>query len=281
MIIEKETERYKVYPKKLIDSTFTSAYDSNNDAPVVMKPDLIVLIFSIFSLLLIVGMCALTWYHERSGKAAYIWLCIGAIFLVFIFTTIKKYVKQLKLYKNDNSKGAVKYDTKSEFSDLFPSDLPNSMTAADFALKINGLVGKQKKDVYNNALRNLITKLNKINNPDDILCKNLSLYGNIMDRLKQRFYITIDDGKLVVYDAAFQNPKGELIIDIEDIVKYDEASEFDTSAISKSGIKASNDGILIEINAGEGNENIFLEIHSKDFERFKKMIKTRKVVNPQ
>ena len=120
MIIEKDTERYKVNPKKLIEKTFTSAYDSNNDAPVVYKPDAGVTVLSIISLILIVGMCVLTWYTVKTeakevseGKSAVIWLVIGAVFIFFIVTTIMKYMKQLKAYKKLLKKKGFKGKVKA------------------------------------------------------------------------------------------------------------------------------------------------------------------------
>ncbi len=277
MVTEKYTEKYKVYPQKLIESSFSTAYDSNNAAPVVYKPDTVVTVTGCISLALAVGMCVLTW--ATNEKKPIIWLIIGALFLFFIFLVIKNHFKKLNEYKKVNSKGADKFDHKAEYMSLFPQELPNTMNAYDFLLEVAKMQGKQKNDVYNNAIRNLITKINKVNNPDEILCKNLTLYGNVFDQLKHRYYFTQDGGDIIVFDSDFQNPRGEIVFNADDVVAFGEPAGFDLSKVTKNNVKLSSDSLIIAIKTGEGeNDVLFLEAHAKDSEKIKKIVGSKKKI---
>lgn len=132
MITERSTEKYNVFPRKLIEGSFSGAYDSNNSAPVLYKPDTVVTVSSCISMLMICGMCVLTWAQTKSV----IWLVVGAVFLVILAFIVRKHFKKLKEYNDANSKGAEKFDFKAEYVSLFPEDLPEEMTASEFALKI-------------------------------------------------------------------------------------------------------------------------------------------------
>jgi len=274
MITEQKTSRYNVNPQKLIENSFVTAYDSNNDAPVIYPPDLAVTVTSVISLLMICGMCVLTWYLDESRPV--IWLGVGAVFIIIMFFVIRNHVKKQKTYLEANSKGGQKFDYKSEYISLFP-DLPSSISASDFSLKIATMQNKQKKDVYNNAIRNLVTKLNQVNNPGDILCKNLTTYGTLMTQLKHRWYLKMDDGNFVIYDADFQKPLGELVMDFSDVVSYGTPDTFDTSEITKNGTKISQDALLVEIKTGSSEKDrLFLEVHSREYDRLKKMLGGKK-----
>lgn len=277
MVTEKYTEKYKIYPQKLIESSFSTAYDSNNSAPVVYKPDTVVTVTGCISLALAVGMCVLTW--ATNEKKPFIWLVIGALFLFFIFLVLKNHFKKLKEYNKVNSKGADKFDHKSEYTSLFPSDLPASMNAYDFLLEIAKMQGKQKNDVYNNALRNLVTKLNKVNNPDEILCKNLTLYGNVCSQQRHRFYLSQDGGDIILFDSNFQSPSGELVFTADDVVAFGDPGSFDLSKIMKNNVKLSSDSLIIAVKTGEGEDEIlYLEAHAKDADKIKKIVGSKKKI---
>lgn len=132
MIIERPTEKYNVFPRKLIEGSFSGAYDSNNSAPVIYKPDTVVTVSSCVSMLMICGMCVLTWAQTKSV----VWLAVGAAFLVILAIIVGKHFKKLKVYNEANSKGAERFDFKAEYVSLFPEELPEQMTASEFALKI-------------------------------------------------------------------------------------------------------------------------------------------------
>ena len=272
MIIERETSRYEVSPQRLIENSFTGAYNSASDAPVIAKPDLSVTIFSCISMVLIFGMCLLTGYQKNSM----IWYGVGVAFLLLIVYIISKHMKKMKIYLNANSQSTQKYDYRAEYLSLFPQDLPARMPASEMARELAPLQGKQKKDIYNNAIRDLISSLNAKNNPNDIMCKNISLYGSLMSQPKRRYYMRSEDGKIVIYDADFMNPRGELVCDADDVLSYGLFSSY-PSKINTSGSKINQDSIIIEIRTGEGEtDRLYLEVHGMEAERVQKLLGSKK-----
>ena len=272
MIIERETSRYEVSPQRLIEDSFTGAYNSASDAPVIAKPDLSVTIFSCISMVLIFGMCILT----AIQKGAMIWYGVGVAFLLLIIYIVHKHLKKTKIYRDANSQGTQKYDYRTEYLSLFPQDLPSRMPASEMARELAPLQGKQKKDIYNNALRDLISSLNAKNNPNDIMCKNISLYGTLMNQTKRRYYMRGEDGKLVIYDADFMNPRGELVCDMSDVLSYGLFSSY-PSKINTSGSKIHQDSIIVEIQTGENeSDRLYLEVHGMEAERVQKLLGSKK-----
>lgn len=266
MITEQETKRYDVNTKRLIESSFTDAFDSNSDAPVVYPPEKSVMITGVFSMLMITGMCVLTFFELNYS---YIWLAIGGIALAVIAFIIFRYAKALKKYKDANSAGSQRFDYKQEYVSLFP-ELPDRMSASAMTKAIAPMQSKLRRDVYNNALRDLITTLNTVNNPQDIICRNLSTYGELFAQPRRRCYLTSDNSKFVLYDADFISPKGELVVDAADIIGFGEPSKFDLSEVKKSGSKISSEAVIIAVKTGD-DSTLFLEAHSKDVDKLKKL----------
>ena len=275
MITERNTNRYVVCPEKLIENSFSSAYDSASDAPIITKPDLAVTIFSCISMVILVGMCLLTAFFE-SKKPEMIWLIIAGIAAFLTVRIVYKHFTALKTYKNANSEGTKKFDFRSEYKGLFPADLPAEMPAAEFTRVLAPMQNRQKKAMYNNAIRDLISKLNTKNNPNDILCKNISLYGELMTQPKKRYYIAGDEGKIVVYDSDFMDPKGELVCDPDDVLSFGSYANY-PSKINGKGVKVGQDAIIIEIKTGDGEDDrLYLEAHANDYDRIKKLLGGKK-----
>lgn len=274
MITERETKRYIVCPKKLIENSFSNAYDNASDAPIVVKPDVAVTVFSCISMVIIVGMCLLTAFSEE--KISTMWLGVALAAAVLTGYIIYKHFAKLKAFKDANSEGTKKYDFRAEYLGLFPQELPEEMPASQLAKTLAPMQNKQKKDMYNNAIRDLISKLNSKNNPNDILCKNISLYGDIMTQTKRRYYITGDEGKIIVYDADFIDPRGELVCDPEDVLSYGVYANY-PSRINSAGAKVSQDAIIIEIKTGnDEDDRLYLEAHANDYDRIKKLLGGKK-----
>jgi len=270
MIIEQETSRYNVDTYKAIEGSFSGAYDSVSDAPVVLKPDLVVTISGCFSMVLLAGMCALTYIKENS----ILWLVVGIACLMSIAYIVFKHNKNDKLYKKNNTKGSQKFDYNAEYISLFPKDLPEKMTATDLTREIAPMQNKQTKVVYNNAIRGLVSKLNAINNPQDILCKNVNSYGELMAQPRKRYYFKAENDKFIAYDADFMNPRGELVIDAADVISYGPSPEYDLAKYLKNGGKVSNYGIIIEIKTGL-EDNLYLEAMQNDLDKIKKVLGKR------
>lgn len=275
MIIERETNRYEVSPQTLIENSFTDAYNSASDAPVIVKPDLSVTVFSCISMVLIFGMCILTGVQKHAA----LWYVIGVLFLLLVFYILYKHMKKLKVYREANSQGTQKYDYRTEYLSIFPPDLPERMPASELARALAPLQGKQKKDIYNNALRDLISTLNSKNNPSDILCKNISLYGTLMKQPKRRYYLRGEEGKIVIYDADFMNPRGELVCDAGDVLSFGPYSSY-PAKINTSGSKINQDSVIIEIRTGEGeSDRLYLEVHGTEADRVQKLLGAKKKIS--
>ena len=214
-------------------------------------------------MLLLAGMCALTW--QKLAKT--VWLVIGIACVALIGLILYNFFKKKKQYDDLNKKGAEKFDYKSEYISLFPANLPANMPAAALTKEVAVMQNRQQRAVYNNAIRDLISKLNSVNNPGDVLCKNINTYGSIMSRARQRYYIRYESGDFIVYDADFMNPKGELVIDGEDLVSYGAVEFYDLG-----GAKALTGSTIIEIATPDGGR-LYLETHQNDSEKLKKLMK--------
>ncbi|MCR5694533.1 MAG: hypothetical protein K6G89_06130 [Clostridia bacterium] len=269
MITEQETKRYEVSPERAIENSFSGAFDSISDEPVVSPPEKSVLVSSILSMLLISGMCTLTFVDDR---AQIVWLIVGILAFAVIGFIVFRYIKALKKYEKATSQGSQRFNYKQEYVSLFP-ELPDRMNAGELTKAIAPMQNKQRRDVYNNAIRDLITKLNTVNNPSDVLCRNLSTYGNLFAQPRRRCYIKSEDSKIVIYDADFSAPRGELIIDPSDVLAYGEPDSFEyISEVKKTGNKISSDAILIAIKTDEEGGRLYIESHANDLLKLKKIL---------
>ena len=269
MITEQETKRYEVNPERVIESSFSGAFDNISDEPVVSPPEKSVLVTSILSMVLISGMCVLTFIDDR---AQIVWLIVGILAFAVIGFIVFRYIKALKKYEKATSQGSQRFNYRQEYVSLFP-ELPDRMSAGDLTKAIAPMQNKQRRDVYNNAIRDLVTKLNTVNNPNDILCRNLSTYGELFAQPRRRCYMKSEDSKIVIYDADFSAPKGELIIDPSDILSYGDPDSFEyISDIKQLGTKISSDAILIAIKTDEEGGRLYIESHANDLVKLKKIL---------
>ena len=274
MITEKKTTRYEVNTRKYIEESFSEAYESSTDAPVVYPPSKAILVTSIISILLISGMCVATFFVNGSV----VWLIVGIVAFLAIALLVYRHLKALKKYKDANSRGSRRFDYKAEYLSLFPQDLPDRMSATDLTREIAPMQNRQKLDVYNNAIRDLISRLNHVNNPGDILIKNINTYGEFFSQPRRRYYLKAEDGKFVIYDANFMEPKGEIIADADDVVSFGASSGYDVQKISK-GSKVSQSAVVIALRTGEGDDGIlYFEALGSDLEKVKKLLGAKKEI---
>lgn len=255
----------------MIENSFSGAYDTLSDAPVVSPPEKSVMISSVLSMLLVAGMCVLTYYV--SNWTAWGWGLVGALALAAIGLIIYRYIKALNKYKNANKAGSKRFDYKEEYMSLFP-ELPGRMNASELTKAIAPMQNKQSRDVYNNAIRDLITSLNAVSNPSDILCRNLSTYGELFAQPRRRCYIGSRDSDIIIYDADSIAPRGELVIEASDIIGYGEPDTFGDKIndVKKSGTKISSDAIIIAIKTDENGGVLYIESHSSDLDKLKKLL---------
>ncbi|MBQ8165122.1 MAG: hypothetical protein IJZ94_04835 [Clostridia bacterium] len=272
MIQENKTRRYTVNPKSMIDAAFENAYTDGQDGPVATKPDLAVTITGVLSMLIVTGMYLLTFFEK--SKSEKLWLILMAVCAAITLFIIYKYFKNLKAYKNYNSTDNSKHAKKMEFFALFGDDLPEEMEAADFLKTVSPIATKPvvvQKPTFKASLFQLVNMLNTKNNPSDLLCKNMTVYGSVLTQARHRYYVKKENGTFVFYDQDFMNPAGELVCDEKDIVSYGRFSAY-PSSINKSGGKVHQDSFVVEIDAGDG-ERIYFEINGRETEKVKKLFK--------
>jgi len=277
MIQENKTRRYIVNPKSLIDAAFENAYTDGQDGPVISKPDLSVTISGVLSMLIVTGMYLLTFFEK--GKSDKLWLILMAVCAAITVFIVYKYFKNLRAYKNYNSTDNSKFAKKAEFTALFGDNLPVEMTASEFLRVVTPLATKPaviQKPTFKAGMFQLVNMLNSKNNPSDLLCKNITVYGNILTQARHRYYIKRENGTFIFYDQDFMNPAGELVCDEKDILSYGRFSSYPAS-INKSGGKVHQDSYVVEIDAG-GEDRIYFEINGRENEKVKKIFKGIKEV---
>lgn len=277
MIQEQKTRRYTVNPKKMIDDAFESAYSDGQDGPVVRKPDLAVTITGILSMLIVTGMYLATFIAK--GKSDKLWLILMAVCLAITLFIIYKYIKNLNAYKKHNSTDNSKHAKKVEFFSLFGDTLPEEMEAAEFLKIVTPLATKPaviQKNTFKGTVFQLVNMLNTKNNPSDLLCKNMTVYGDVLSKTRHRYYVRKEDNKFIFYDQDFMNPAGELVCDEKDVLSYGRFSAY-PSSINTSGGKIHQDSYVVEIDAGN-DVKIYFEINGRETEKVKKLFKGIKEV---
>ncbi|MBE7065507.1 MAG: hypothetical protein E7384_06840 [Ruminococcaceae bacterium] len=277
MIQESKTKRYIVYPKSLIDAAFESAYTDGQDGPVINKPDLAVTVTGVFSMLIMTAMYLYTFFEK--GKSDKLWLILMAVCAAVTVFIVYKYFKNLKTYKNYNSTDNSKHAKKMEFFALFGDDIPEEIEASAFLKKVTSIATKPvvvQKPTFKGAMFQLVNMLNSKNNPSDLLCKNITVYGSVLTQARHRYYIKRENNTFVFYDQDFMNPAGEIICDEKEVLSYGRFSAYPAS-INKSGGKVHQDSYVVEIDAGDG-EKIYFEINGREAEKIKKTFKGIKEV---
>lgn len=269
---EKETRRYRIKPKDMIDAAFENAYTDGQDGPVITKPDLAVTITGVMSMLIMAGMYVATFIVK--GKSDNWWLIFMAVCLAITLFIVYKYFKNLSAYKKYNSTDNSKHAKKIEFISLFGNDLPDEMDAAEFLKVITPLAAKPsviQKQTFKLSLFQLANMLNSKNNPQDLLCKNITVYGSVLTQARHRYYIKRENNTFVFYDQDFMNPAGEIICDEKEVLSYGRFSAYPAS-INKSGGKVHQDSYVVEIDAGDG-QKIYFEINGRESDKVKKLFK--------
>lgn len=277
MLQEKETQRYKVNPKAMVDAAFENAYTDGQDGPAITKPDLTVTVFGVVSMVIMAGMYVATYISK--GKNDNKWLICLAICAAITLYIVYKYLKNYKIYKNYHSKDNSKYAKKQEFISLFGEDLPEEMNAIDFLEQISSLTTKSavvQSQTYKTGVLQLSNSLNSRNNPPDLLCKNMTTYGKYLTQTRHRYYIKKEDGMFIFYDQDFMNPTGEIVCEEKDVLSYGRFSAY-PSSINTSGGKIRPDSFVVELDAGNG-EKIYFEINGREDEKVKKLFKGIKEV---
>ena len=276
MIQNNKTQRYTVNPKSMIDTAFENAYTDGQDGPVVSKPDLAVTITGVLSMLIVTGMYLLTFFEK--GKNDKLWLILMAVCGAITVFIVYKHFKSLKAYKNYNSTDNSKHAKKMEFFALFGENLPAEMTASEFLRVVTPIATKPavlQKPTFKSALFQLVNMLNSKNNPSDLLCKNITVYGDILPQARHRYYIKRENGTFIFYDQDFMNPTGEIVCDEKELLSYGRFTAYPAS-VNKSGGKVHQDSYVVEIDAGD--DKIYFEINGRETEKVKKLFKGIKEV---
>ena len=277
IIIKNETDRYNVNAKRLIDDSFESAHTKTSVTVEASPPDNIVTISSVLSMVLVALMLLLTAKKETDST---IWLTLSILCIGVIAFIISKHVKSAKLYKESKKspKTKVKDNKKKEFQELFDYEgLTESYSALDLSRKVSSLLNKQTDPTYVTALRQMTERLSKVNNPTHILGKVITPIPDLFSQSKRRVYMAEKDDKIIIYDADFMHPLGELIADKDNILSFGEYQNYNKKIPNPGGGRIRQDSIIIEIQ-GDNEESIFFEFRNEDYFDIRKTLGSRKEV---
>ena len=280
MITTRPTEKYMVDTESVLSASFEDAYFKYQAVLPKEAPDLFQFITSLLSLGILTAMCVITAIREGSGVFLYVWLGISVAIAALFVRSVYKYIKDYNAFKNDRNNAIKKQKKKDAFYALFDRKyfLDQKVNATELSKAVSSMLGKQSDNIFNASLRELSSKLNDKNNPKDILCKSLNPVGDLFPTARKRFYFRFDGRNYVFYDQDFEEPKGEIVCDVDDIMSYglfkDYSSE-DTEIITKYS-KAKPDSNILKISDGENT--FFFEFLPSDYDRIRKLIPSRKEI---
>ncbi|NLN03527.1 MAG: hypothetical protein GX166_01700, partial [Clostridiaceae bacterium] len=176
--VQNSTEKYYIDPKRIIESSFESAYSKTAVTVNVTPPDTVVTVFSVISMILLGGMFFLTAKYDTSAdRNPALWYTLASLCTGVIAFIISKHAKSEKLYKEymSGSKAKEKDKKKEAFFEMLEFDsLPEKMHALELARKVSGLMNKQTDFTFLTALRQINDKLSNVNNPGTLMCKMTS-----------------------------------------------------------------------------------------------------------
>ncbi|HHT92030.1 MAG TPA: hypothetical protein GXZ66_00780 [Clostridiaceae bacterium] len=278
--VQNTTEKYDIEPKRIIESSFESAYTKTAVTVHVTPPDTIVTIFSVISMILLAGMFFLTAKYDSSAdRNPALWYTLASLCAGIIAYIISKHMKSEKLYKQhmSGSKTQEKDKKKEAFFEMLEyHSLPEKIHALELARKVSGLMSRQTDFTYLTALRQINDKLSNVNNPDNILCKMISTIPGVFPQPKRRFYLKEEDGQIVFYDADFEDPFGEIICHKDDVVSFGEYVNYSKRVPNPGGGKIRPESIIVELK--DDNYNLFFEFKNHEYEDIRKIFGGKKAI---
>ena len=273
MIHIEETKQYNVYAQDMLSEAFERAYSRYADAQEAAPPDSATMIFSIVSMILVIGMLFLT---TRRYPGEYTWYLLMAIFAFMIGRIIFRYLKARKEYLKAAGKPSTIAQKKLAFFSLFGGldAVPVISTAAALQDSVRPLLGKQNDTIYNTALRSVAEDLIQINNPELPLCKLITPLKETFTQPRQRLYVKAADGQLIFFDSEWQAPKGQITCDLADVVSFGKFTQYASGINFAAGGKIRQDAVIVEIQDEENH--IFFEFAQQEYATIRKLLPGKK-----
>ncbi len=273
MIQVEETKQYNVYAQDMLSDAFERAYSRYADAQEAAPPDTVTLVFSVISLLLVIGMLFLT-AHRYQGE--YTWYLLMVVFAFLIGRMLFRYWKARKEYLKAAGKPSTIAQKKHTFFSLFGGleAVPTTSTAAELQDKVRPLLGKQSDTIYNTAIRSVAEDLIHVNNPDLPLCKLITPLNEIFTQPRQRLYMKAADNQLIFFDSEWQSPKGQISCDLADVVSFGKFAQYASCINSAGGGKIRQDAVILEIRDEE--KHLFFEFSQQAYTTMRKILPGKK-----
>lgn len=273
MIRIEETKQYNVYAQDMLSDAFERAYSRYADAQEAAPPDSATMVFSIISLLLVIGMLFLT---ARRYPGEYTWYLLIAVFIFFIGRIAVRYRKARKEYLKAAGKPSTIAQKKLAFFSLFGGleAVPATSTAAELQDKVRPLLGKQSDTIYNTAIRSVAEDLIHVNNPELPLCKLITPLNEVFTQPRQRLYMKAADNQLIFFDSEWQSPKGQISCDLADVVSFGKFTQYASGINFAAGGKIRQDAVILEIRDEE--KHLFFEFSQQAYAAIRKMLPGKK-----
>ena len=274
MIKVSETKEYDVNPKSMIYDSFAKSYARYADAQKEVPPDTVTMIFSVISLILLIGMFILTATRFTAEKA----LWYGASIVVAALTgyIVFRYLKRRDAYLKAAGKPNTINTKRAEFVALFGGDaeLEETMLAGDFQDQVKRLRDRETDEVRKNALKNVFDDLTIKNNPDLPVCRLVTALPERFTQSRTRLYMKKDGDKFVFFDMNWASPIGQIECDEDDIISYGRFSTYPAS-INTSGSKIRPESGIVEL-AGENGKPVYIDFVDDEFEKALKLLPRRR-----
>lgn len=276
MINVSETKKYIINPKRTVEKAFEGAYVGSLEKMPTAPPDYMASIWGAASILFVGILYYITAILSgKKGESATTWYGLSAACVAIVVIVIYKLIKNHNLFKKSSGGEDRKEAEKKKFFTLMGYDnLPEELSATEYAKKISPMLGKQTKELYNVAIRKISEYLASVNNPDEISCKLLTPFGNVFNQSKKRFYMSVSEGTVYFTDFDFSNPKGEISCSENDIVSYGFFAKYPQSILPAGTGKVRPDAVILEVK--DEDNHIYFEFLPADGPKIKKMFSAKK-----
>ena len=276
MYTTSDTKQYSVNPKEMINDAFNRSYSRYADTQKELPPDTVTMVCSVVSMVLLVGMFALTALRHREELA--IWIAFSVAAVAVIFLIVYKYLKTRSAYLKAAGKPDLIVSRRNYFLSLFgeTAEQTEPMLAVDLQDQVRRLKEREQDEVRKNALKDMFDRLTAINNPDLPVCRLITKLPERFTQPRTRLYMKKEGGKFLFFDYSWANPLGQIECDEDDIVSFGRFSAY-PPAINTSGSKIRPECGIIELAGADGS--IYLDLVDDEYEKALKLLPRRKEKN--
>ena len=275
MYTTSDTKQYSVNPKEMIYDAFARSYSRFADSQKELPPDTVTMVCSVVSMVLLIGMFALTAIRTPAERA--IWIAFSVATLAIIGLIVYKYLKARAAYLKAAGQPDLIAFRRTQFLALFgeTAEQTEPMLAVDLQDQVRRLKDKEQDEVRKNALKDMFDRLTKINNPDLPVCRLVTRLPERFTQTRARLYMKKEGGKYVFFDCNWSNPIGQIECSEDDIKSFGKFSAY-PPAINTSGSKIRPESGILEL-AGD-NGSIYLDFVDDEFEKAMKFLPKRKEI---